>query len=258
MSENKSQALVLASAAQALAVKIDEQIAIVAQYDCFGANPSPMGAFALSSCVQNTQMALTDEAMDAFIMPLMNSDAGFRTDRDPNLIDTKTGKPFAPYTRAEVRAVMVPMLLRGFLPVNNEVNIIAGRLYVAKNGFSRKVRTHRRVTDFRDTYEVPRIVGDKGAIVKCRAEWKQDGVQQFLDREFPVRVNANMGADAILGKCQRKLLAAVHDRLTGQVTPEGEVGDDVVDVKATVTPTAPEDVFKKAQAAQKEKQPTTK
>jgi hypothetical protein len=45
-----------------------------------------------------------------------------------------------------------------------------------------------------------------------------------------------MGSDAILGKAQRKLLASVHDRLSGVVTPEGEANEEVDVQSATAKP----------------------
>lgn len=185
---------------------------------------------AVAQTMADMRALLTPEVM-APIMALMNSDIGFRTDRDPKVTPKdKEGNPMQPYSMEVVRDCVIEAKLRGFHIVGNEMNIIAARFYGCKNGFRRKVTTGKGVTDFRDTYDVPRLVGDKGAIVKCKATWRKDGTEQSLEREFPIRVNAGMGADAILGKCQRKLLAAVHDRLMGIVTPEGEANEEVIDI----------------------------
>lgn len=190
---------------------------------------------AVAQAVSDLRAALTPEMMSP-VMALMNTDLGFRTDRDPKLTaKDKEGNPLTPYPMEVVRECLIESLLRGFHTVGNEWNIIAGRFYACKNGFRRKVVQFAGVTDFKDTYDVPRTVGDKGALVKCRATWRKDGIADSLEREFPIRVNFGMGADAILGKAQRKLLAAVHDRLLGVITPEGEAGEEI---EATATPKA--------------------
>src|SRR5699024_6704028 len=127
----------------------------------------------------------------------------------------KDGNPMIPYSVEVVRECFIESKLRGFHAVGNEWNIIAGRFYACKSGFRRQVTQWPGLTDFKDNYEVPRLIGDKGAVVKCRATWNKEGIAQSIEREIPVRVNHGMGSDAILGKAQRKLLAAVHDRLTG-------------------------------------------
>lgn len=195
---------------------------------------------AVARAVSELRAILTPEVMQP-IMALMNTDLGFRTDRDPKVTPRdKEGRPMTPYSVDVVRECFIESKLRGFHSVGNEWNIIASRFYACKNGFRRKVIMYRGVTDFKDIYEVPRLVQDKGAIVKCRAAWKKNGVQGSLEREFPIRVNAYMGSDAILGKAQRKLLAAVHDNLAGVVTPEGDVSDEIIiPVNATVVPSEP-------------------
>jgi hypothetical protein len=182
---------------------------------------------AVAQAVSDLRAALTPELMQP-ITALMNTDLGFRTDRDPKTTPKdKDGNPMVPYSVEIVRECFIESKLRGFHSIGNEWNIIAGRFYACKNGFRRKVTQWSGVTDFKDFYEPPRVVGDKGALVKCRATWNKDGIAQSVEREIPVRVNFGMGSDAILGKAQRKLLAAVHDRLTGVVTPEGEANEEV-------------------------------
>jgi hypothetical protein len=196
--------------------------------ELFKASGSFESELAVAQAMNDLRMALTDEMMKP-IMGLMNTDLGFRTDRDPKLTPKdKDGNPMTAYSLEVVRECFIESKLRGFHAIGNEWSIIAGRFYGGKNGFKRKVREFPGVTDFKDNYEVPRYSPDgKGAIVKCRATWHKDGIAQSIEREIPVRVNAGMGSDAILGKAMRKLLASVHDRLTGVITPEGEANEEV-------------------------------
>jgi hypothetical protein len=198
----------------------------------------------VAQAVVDLRLALTEEIM-APIMALMNTSLGFKTDQDPARPSQNNPQPTA-YSLEVVRNVFIESRLRGFHCVGNEFNIIAGNFYGTLAGFERQVKQHkntqgeRDVTDVKDFYEVPRMAGDgRGAIVKCRCDWRQDATPQFLEREFAVRVNAGMGADAITGKAKRKLFAAVHGRLTGVVTPEGDTADTApIEVKATVVETA--------------------
>jgi hypothetical protein len=171
-------------------------------------------------------------------MSLMNSPLGFLTDRDPAR-PTRDGE-VKPYSVDVVRDCVIEAKLRGFHTVGNEFNIIAGRCYAAKNGFRRKLtdgKSFPGLRDFRDSYDVPRLMGDKGAIVKCRAEWTLNGKSDSFEAEFAIRVNSMMGADAIVGKAERKLCKRVHDLISGVNTPEGEAGeDDLKPANATVEP----------------------
>jgi len=194
--------------------------------------------------------AMLNPDIMAPVMEFMNTDLGFRTDRDPKITPRdREGNPVRPYVVEVVRDVVIEAKLRGFHIAGNEFNIISGRFYAAKNGFRRKLtdgKTFPGLANFKDHYEVPRTVGDKGAIVKCRAEWTLHGAKDSLECEVPVKVNSFMGADAILGKAERKLLKRVVDRLSGVNTPEGEVGDEPpaaapVEVKVTPTPAPADD-----------------
>lgn len=166
---------------------------------------------------------LTDDMMRP-IMGLMNTQLGFLTDRNPN----SAWDPKEPYPMAVVRDVFIESRLRGFHVLGNEFNIIGGRFYACVNGFRRRLtdgKTFPALAEFSDDYSVPEMRGDS-AVVKCSASWKMNGVPASVRREFPIRVNKGMGADAILGKAQRKLLKVVHDRVSGIQTPDGEVGDE--------------------------------
>lgn len=202
----------------------------------------------VAQSIIDMRVALTPEVMQP-IMGLMNTALGFRTDKDPAQIDNKTGKPNVPYTVDVVREAFIESRLRGFHACGNEWNIIAGRWYGCSAGFERLVKRNPKVTDFKDSYGVPTLHGEKGAIVKCRAEWRQEGVPQTIEREFAIRVNSGMGADAITGKAKRKLFAAVHSRLTGVVTPEGEAGDEAINITAATSPgVSASTMFKKPEA----------
>lgn len=216
-----------------------------AAMEAFASAESFEKELAVATAVQELRIALTPEVM-AHVMALMNTSIGFDTDRNP--AKWNSDKPFpGTYPMEVVRDVFIEARLRGFHVIGKEFCIISGNFYAQVSGLDRKVRQHEKVSNFVDTYEVPRTIGDKGALVKCKAEWNQlaeDNSRQkrTLEREFAIRVNAGQGADAILGKCKRKLMAAVYSLLSGVMIPDGEVGDAVVDVTgaaANSTPVTP-------------------
>jgi hypothetical protein len=168
------------------------------------------------------------------IMALMGSPLGFVTDRD----DPATRKQgVGPYDVETVRDCMMVAVLQGGRVVGNEFNIIASRAYMTKAYFKRVVNEFPGVTDVQDTPGVPVLVGDKGALCPFVITWKLYGVRcsferiyrkgenvaMSYDERIPIRVNAYMGTDAIIGKATRKAYAAVYARLTGSDITEGEV-----------------------------------
>jgi hypothetical protein len=162
---------------------------------------------------------LLDDGVMTEIMRLSNSPLGFMTDRPSE-------KKPEPYRIGDVRDAIIEASLRGFRVCGNEFNIIAGRFYGAKAGLHRRVISYPGVTDFKETFGIPKMSGDKGAIVVAKATWKLNGTKDALEREFAIRVNSQMGVDAIIGKSQRKLYAAVLNQLSGVITPDGEVEQD--------------------------------
>lgn len=180
-------------------------------------------AITLATAMNNLRELLTEDVM-APIMALMNSPLGFLTDRTgkPRFQGDSKWKPC--YTWEEVRDCVIESALRGFYTVGNEMNIIAGRFYAAKNGLRRKVSTYPGLTDLKETYDVPRNANG-GAVVKAKATWNLNGTPDSLEREFPIKGDDYATADSYLGKATRKLLHAILEKLTGQTIPEGDVND---------------------------------
>jgi hypothetical protein len=176
----------------------------------------------IATGTEKMKAMLTDKVM-APIMALQGSTLGFRTDKDAS----------GGYPMAVVRDVTCEALMRGFRAVGNEFNIIAGRFYAAKDGCKRRVIEWPNLTEFNLELSFPT---DKGgtSYVDAIATWKLNGVENVLERRgktaIPIRRNSGMLDDAILGKAERKMYAAVLNRLSTFVIPEGEVDADAIDV----------------------------
>jgi len=173
----------------------------------------------LAEGITRLREMITPEIM-APVMALQGTPLGFRTDKD--------GK--GGYSMPDVKEALIEAVLRGVYPVGNEFNIIAGRAYITREGMSRLVSEWPCLAKLEIDLGVP-TMKDGGAIVPCTAAWRLNGLPMTLTATIPVKVNAGMGADAILGKATRKILKRVHDRLTGSKAgiPDGDV--EFIDVE---------------------------
>lgn len=186
------------------------------QADQLGLKSKLEAAVSMARAIRELRAAITPGMMAA-IMPLMNSPLGFRTDR-PNK------KNQNPYSEEQVKTVVIEALIRDLRLVGNEFNIIAERLYVTKEGFTRKIAEFPGLTNFTLTMGVP-TASDDGAIVKCRATWLLHGSPDAIDREIAVHTDDYSTFDQVLGKADRKMRAAVYNKLAGSgfmALPDGE------------------------------------
>lgn len=195
--------------------------------------PPFMQAVRMAYGIKTIKEALPDKFMHDNFMPLQNSALGFLTDKPDG------------YPVEVVREALCEALLRGFMPVNNEFNIISGRCYGTKNGYERLVHEYPGIQGLAYELGVPQLAGDKGALVTCSASWYIDGVQDTLqcldkskekdgvDSRIPVKVNGGMGADGILGKATRKMFYRIYKKLLGQAVDTAE--EDATEVPTTLS-----------------------
>lgn len=180
--------------------------------------------YGVATAVSTLTNLLTPKMMEP-IMALQNSPLGFLTDQRG-----------AGYPVDVVRTALIQSLIEGLEPVGNQWNILAGRMYVTKNGMARKLSRIpgllRHVTP-----GIPRNAGEKGAIVPVHVEWTYNGETHKADLEFAVKINNGMGVDALIGKATRKALAWLYEEITGNSVPEGEVGDSApIDITPKASP----------------------
>ena len=177
-------------------------------------------AVVLARSVQALRKSLTDARMRD-IMDLQGTPLGFRTDKANQ----------GGYGIDVVREAVIEAAIIGVDVVGNQFNIIAGRCYVTREGMSKLLREWPGLTDLRIAPGVP-AMRDGGALVPFEASWMLEGVRDELKGTIPVKVNNGMGADAILGKADRKIKARIYSRITGsEFTHEGEVDDTIGEPK---------------------------
>ena len=186
-------------------------------------------ALIVARSVKQFRSLLTDAVMKD-IMELQDNPLGFKTDK----------KKDGGYSIAVVRDCVVQAFMRGLRVTGNEINIIAGNLYVTKEGFERLLSELDGLVNLKMQIGVP-VTSEGGALVPARAEWVYHGVSDGIvwekeanaDYRIPIRVNAAMGIDAIIGKAKSKVLRNIYARATGtRLAAESDV-DDAIDAEAT-------------------------
>lgn len=179
-------------------------------------------AFQIANATQEIKNLLTKEYMQP-IMALQNNRLGFKTDKD-------TG-----YPEEVVKNCLIEAVLTGVQPHGNQFNIIAGNMYVTKEGFGELLKKMKGLK-YDIVFDLPRINPEKtSAAVTAKIEWTLNGVKETKEIPIPVKMNQYMGTDAVLGKATRKARAWLYNTITGS-----EIGDgDVTDIDAKVVASRP-------------------
>jgi hypothetical protein len=248
----------------AIIKKVDENVIIEIEQACQDCSLAKLQilspirrTLALANGMQTIRKHLTGPLMQD-IMALANTPLGFLTDRKPGT-KNKDGKEVAPYSEGVIRDCVIEGMLRGASIIGNELNVIAGRCYLTKSYFERQVREWPGLTDLAVTPGVPtRTSSANHVLVPMRATWKLNGVAQELrcehatdgDTRIPVVENAGMGADAVLGKAQRKFFARIYARLTGSdwVSEQADAEESTIEVQSVVNSEAPAEPEKTPEA----------
>jgi hypothetical protein len=190
-----------------------DQIASDTKHLANGVAQNMMDAFKCSALAQKVMDVLSPQVIAMVFQPLRNKEFGWREDRPGT------------YQAEAIRDVWVGALVKGALPTNDEVLIISGRAYYQKNFFRRKIAQLKGLTDL---VILPGKVAMQvnGALVEMTATCKMDGHDVKIARigasAIPIRLNSGQGADAALGKAERKILCSLYNQLTGSAFAEGE------------------------------------
>lgn len=172
-------------------------------------------AFKVSTAIGVLTSLLTPEYM-APIMNLQGNRLGFRTDQDNN-----NG-----YPEPVVKNCLIEAVLMGVQPVGNQFNIIAGNTYITKEGFGYLLKKIPGL-NYKLVPDLPRINNaNTSAAIVVNIYWTLNGSEEKHQAlEIPIRVNARMGTDAIIGKATRKARAWLFERITGNEVSDGDIAD---------------------------------
>lgn len=175
--------------------------------------------------------SLTDDALNTYIMPLMNLHAGFMTDCTG--VANKGGyvKPF--YTVKQVRDCVLDAVLHGLNPIANQFNIIAGRMYITKEGFTHLL--HKKGIKYKITVGNDISKASTMAEIQVNIAFKYDNNPDHQKFIFLANIKKGQydGLDQLKGKAERRAKKAFYEFLTGIDLPESNIDDDsgsVVDV----------------------------
>jgi hypothetical protein len=198
----------------------------------------------VAGAINNLRQAMlsTPEVKKA-ILSLMNNKMGFLTDRTASVINRNRRErkwPSEPYSFEDLVDPIIEGLLKGYRITGNEINIISGQFYAAKNGNYRQIIEHNDISDFKyNNRPADLLNGGKLARVKCWASWNQNGkkcsigIEQDDELILQVRVNYGMGEDAVVGKAHAKLFKRVLERITNRAAPESTEVGGVYDAEFT-------------------------
>lgn len=199
---------------------------------------SILAALDVAKGIEDLRALFSQPEIQARVVALQDTPLGFRTDRDPRIVNRKTGQPNQPYPYEVVRDAAIEAGLRGLQLVGNQFNIIAGRFYGTKEGFEFLMRKLPNVSDFRPIIGIPQSKPG-GVLIDCEATWQQNGKPFSIKVTIPVKGDDYSSADQYIGKATRKLLSRCYAIMTGNAVPEGDAGDDVpISVEATATTVA--------------------
>jgi len=171
-------------------------------------------AYKMSKAIGEIKLLLNAEFMKP-IMELQGTSLGFKTDKD------KEGG----YPIEVVKKCLIEAVFMGVQPYGNMFNIIASNTYLTKEGLGYLLKGIEGLK-YVISFELPRINPQStSAAVVAKLSWtyKSDNGTQSID--IPVKMNAYMGTDAVLGKALRKARKWLYDYITGSDIPEGDISD---------------------------------
>jgi hypothetical protein len=163
-------------------------------------------SFLLANAIKELKLLLTSEYMKP-IMEMQGNKLGFKSDKV--------------YAEDVVKNCLIEAVLTGVQPFGNQFNIIAGNCYITKEGFGYLLGKFNGL-NYKIISELPRIK-DQSAAVVMNIEWTLNGVAKKESIDFPIKVNAYMGADAVIGKATRKARAWLYNQISGNEVGDGEV-----------------------------------
>ena len=171
-------------------------------------------AFTAVGVVKLLRDALTDEVMNEVFMPLMNTKIGFLTDRDPSKPDKKTGQPPTPYPVPVVRDCLIDALAMGLMPTGNQMNILAGRMYPTKEGYSALLSRLgvKYICEVGLDESEPTA---KAARIQVVINYSYNGEKSKIATVATVKKDGYSSLDQLRGKAERRGKKILYEYLTG-------------------------------------------
>lgn len=200
-----------------LAGTLDEMVTAGSQAYLAASSGGMADTISMAVAVAEIEHALSSDIMKP-IMSLQGKSIGFKTDKT--------------YSEAIVKEAMVEALMIGVPMAGNCMNIIAGRCYVTKEGFTYKIKQLEQsgaVKGF--VFELyPPEKKEGRTVVKATGKWTDVDGPKVVVREFPIRTNGGSTDDNTLGKAERKIKKACYEMISGVSLPDGDADGQSVKV----------------------------
>lgn len=172
-------------------------------------------AYLLAEGIQQLHELLTPEYMGP-IMAMQGSKLGFRSDKDKN----------GGYPMETVKKCLIEAVLMGLQPYGNQFNIIAGNMYMTKEGAGHILNNYRGLK-YDIVIGLPRVNDSKtSAAVEATINWTIKGESNSKVIPIPIKMDAYTSLDAVIGKATRKARAWLISTITGIEVGEGDVTED--------------------------------
>lgn len=189
-------------------------------------------AFQAVAVVNLLREAMSDEVMSSVFLPMMNTRLGFLTDKPG--ADRKTGARTALYPTPVVRDAIIDAVAIGLLPTGNQFNIIAGRMYPTKEGYTALLRKQGVKYFIEVGYDKSQTQGF--AEIPCKISYEYAGEKKSFSIVATVKKDSYSSADQLRGKAERRAKKALYEFVTGcdfGDCDETSSKPDAVDVVAT-------------------------
>jgi len=175
-------------------------------------------AFEAVILVKNLRDLLTDEVIKEVFMPLMNTRIGFLTDRSgkPN----KNGTVMPLYSVSEVRDCLIDGIGMGLLPTGNQMNIISGRAYPTKEGYTALLK--RENVKYLINVGVDKNVSQDYAEVPVVINYEHNGEKKSMQTAVTVKKDSYSFMDQIKGKAERRAKKVLYEYITGTDFGDGD------------------------------------
>lgn len=163
--------------------------------------------FKASEIVQTISQALSEDVINEVAMPLQNRKCGFLTDRK------ESG-----YPADVVRDAMIDAITIGLLPVGNQFNIIAGKMYPTKEGYTALI--DKLGVKYLPYIGVPKCEEQGYYKFPCEMKYYYKNEAKPAMKTFKIEVsvpvkNGSQSIDMLSGKAERRFKKRFHEFLTG-------------------------------------------
>jgi len=171
-------------------------------------------SYKFAIAIRQLKQLLTNEIMEC-LMELQGNRLGFKTDKDNE----------GGYPETVVKNCLIEAVLTGVQPYGNQFNIIAGGMYITKEGFGYLLSEYEGLR-YIIVPDLPRIKEESSAIVMTISWNINNNGWEKQQLDIPIRINKYMGTEAIIGSATRKARAWLYNTIAKSEISDGDVIDN--------------------------------